>query len=207
MSAPLPPQTPPPIRDACSLILWRQTTQGPAVLMGQRGAKAQFMPNKFVFPGGGLDPQDTSSPQNSGLSPRCHRRLGALADALISCGLRELQEETGLTLRQGAGLHFIFRAITPRQRPRRFDARFLMADARDLANPDAPLPNDGELRHLTWVPLHEARALDLPFVTELVLAEAGALLAAAHRLQDMAPAEGVPFFDNRGPRPVFSRIC
>jgi hypothetical protein len=57
-----------------------------------------------------------------------------------------------------------------------------------------------ELGHLHWLPLSEARSLDLPFVTEVVLAEVAALLG--HE----GPPPPVPFFDNSGPRPAFRRI-
>ena len=47
--------------DAATLILLRHGPEGPAVLMGQRGAAAAFMPSKFVFPGGRLDPADRAA--------------------------------------------------------------------------------------------------------------------------------------------------
>ncbi len=47
-----------PIRDAATIIIVRNRSTAPAVLMGQRGAKAVFMPGKFVFPGGAIDPND-----------------------------------------------------------------------------------------------------------------------------------------------------
>jgi hypothetical protein len=58
---------------------------------------------------------------------------------------------------------------------------------------------DGELAHLHWIGLAEARALDLPFITEVVLAEVTNLLSGGDQ-------PGVPFFDNSGPVPTFRRI-
>ena len=39
------------IRNAATVIVLRDRHETPHILMGQRGAKAAFMPNKFVFPG------------------------------------------------------------------------------------------------------------------------------------------------------------
>ena len=100
-----------------------------------------------------------------------------------------------------APLTFVFRAITPPGRPRRFDARFLLADAAHVAGDldDFSRAAD-ELSHLRWVPMAEAPRLNLPFITEVVLGEVGTLLARGG-----AP-ESVPFFDNSGPRPLFRRL-
>ena len=62
-----------------------------------------------------------------------------------------------------------------------------------------------ELSHLHWVPLAEARALDLPFITEVVLAEVEALVRAAGNSPLHAPRT-VPFFDNRGAEPRFVQL-
>ena len=201
--------------------------------MGQRGAGAAFMPSKYVFPGGAMDPADSSVSLGTALPQRCADRLrfdSAIApDALAAAGIRELWEETGLLLgtpgqwpsaappdrdedwarfaalglRPAAdAMRFVFRAITPPGRPRRFDARFFLVSAATInGDPEDFSAASDELSHLHWIALTEARSLDLPFITEVVLAEVGAIL------RDQSKHEGVPFFDNSGPNPVFRRIA
>jgi 8-oxo-dGTP pyrophosphatase MutT (NUDIX family) len=196
------------IRPAATVVLWREAAEGFQVLMGQRGHFAAFMPSKYVFPGGGVDPEDhtTTLP---GLTPDCASRLTlhCPADApspgtLTTAALRELHEETGLTIPNptAGSLKFIFRAITPPARPRRFDARFFLTPA-SIAFGDSKTfaQASTELTHLHWIGLSEARALDLPFITEVVLAEVAALLKGA-------PQQRTPFFDNSGPVPTFRRL-
>ena len=145
-----------------------------------------------------------------GLTADCAHRLtlNCPADApspgtLATAALRELTEETGLSLPNPApgALRFMFRAITPPGRPRRFDARFfLTAAARDavgdtetfLRHPDRAVASALDRPD-------PARALDLPFITEVVLAEVTALLNGHAQ-------PGVPFFDNSGPVPTFRRL-
>lgn len=212
-----PPETV-PVRDASTIIVLRDAETRPAILMGQRGAKAAFMPNKFVFPGGAVDPGDAHIPLAAPLSEPCLRRIqtdphGPGPTALSASAIRELWEESGLVLgRPGpwhdapedwrsfaatghrpdaSGLRFVFRAITPPGRPRRFDARFFLADAASLASdPDDFTHASDELSHLQWVPLSEARSFDLPFITEVVLAEVAA------RLPGLEAPASVPFFKN-----------
>jgi len=183
--------------------------------MGQRGAGAAFMPSKFVFPGGAVDPEDGANDDapRSGpgfLTDICVKRLthmlaeaGPTSSALISAARRELEEETGQRLGPGStspSLRFVFRAITPPGRSRRFDARFFLADAGSLlTDPEDFASASGELSHLSWLTLPDARGLDLPFITEVVLAEVAALVAGGDQ-------PGVPFFDNSGPNPMFRRI-
>ncbi|GAA0285572.1 NUDIX hydrolase [Rhodovulum strictum] len=219
----------PPIRDAATVIVLRDARTAPRVLMGQRGASAAFMPNKFVFPGGAVDPVDATVPLAHPLAPGCAERLcadadAALAPALVAACIRELWEETGLILgRPGEwqtpapkgwrgfagtghlpaaeGLHFIFRAITPPGRPRRFDARFFLVEAEAVANDlDDFSRAEDELGLLQWIPLAEVRGFNLPFITEVVLAEVAGLLK-----NGLSPSS-VPFFDNRSPRSSFARL-
>jgi 8-oxo-dGTP pyrophosphatase MutT (NUDIX family) len=190
------------IRPAATVILARGTGAKASVLMGQRGAGAAFMPSKYVFPGGAVDDGDDLAPPLP-LAGTCHDRLAqdSLPGPLVAAALRELDEETGLTLRTDRPVfQYVFRAITPPGRSRRFDARFFLANAEDLlTDPDDLSRGSGELSHLHWIGLAEARALDLPFITEVVLAEVTNLLSGGVQ-------PGVPFFDNSGDVPTFRRI-
>jgi 8-oxo-dGTP pyrophosphatase MutT (NUDIX family) len=69
-------------------------------------------------------------------------------------------------------IHFIARAITPPRRPRRYDTRFLTADASAIAHKiEGVVGPDSELVELTWVPIEEAAQLDMPTITGIVLEE------------------------------------
>ena len=65
-------------RHAASLVVLRHSTSGePELLMGMRGARHRFMPNRLVFPGGAVDRLGHSS-ADPPLDPfgweRCHVR-------------------------------------------------------------------------------------------------------------------------------------
>ncbi len=217
------------IRDAATVIVLRDRDTAPKVLMGQRGAKAAFMPNKFVFPGGAVDLADADVPLATPLPERCRTRLiddcaQDLSHALAAAAVRELWEETGQILGlpgdwqgdvpgdwhgfaatghlpRADTLQFVFRAITPPGRPRRFDARFFLLDAEDLASdPDDFSAATDELSHLQWIGVDEIRRFDMPFITEVVLAEVAA------RARDRTPPASVPFFRNDDEESLFLRL-
>ncbi len=217
------------IRDAATVIVLRDRLDEPAILMGQRGARAAFMPNKFVFPGGAVDAGDAAIPLATPLPRVCHDRLAdeapaGMQTALAAAAIRELWEETGLVLGQpgawpdtppedwrgfaatghvptAAPLQFVFRALTPPGRPRRFDARFFLVDAGAIpVDLDDFAHASDELSHLQWIPLAKAREFDLPFITEVVLAEVAA------RVTDPAPPDNVPFFLNNEEASLFLRL-
>ncbi len=213
----------PPIRDAATVIVVRN---GTSVLMGQRGSGAAFMPGKFVFPGGAVDPTDGQVPIGL-MGGACDDRLGEDSScpnsALLAAAIRELWEETGQVIGRpadwdepiagwgafaetghqpdAAPLSYFFRAVTPKGRPRRFDARFFLADAADLrSDPDDFSGAEEELSHIQWVPLSQARSFDLPFITKVVIAE-----LIAH-LGHGGPIGSVPYFRNHDEPNLIQRL-
>src|SRR5204862_5052758 len=95
-------------RQAASLILLRDSSQGPEVLLVQRNPAQRFMGGAWVFPGGALHPEDRS---------------------YLSTALRELEEEAGVHMDDEAALVPFSRWITPAQAKVRFDTRFFVAQA------------------------------------------------------------------------------
>jgi 8-oxo-dGTP pyrophosphatase MutT (NUDIX family) len=161
-------------RHAASLIVYRGEGHGVSMLMGMRGAKHRFMPNRLVFPGGAVDRADLSAPSGTALSKQTERLLRKNANERLAHGLgiaaaRELHEETGLSLGVPPRLdvlHVLARAVTPPPSPIRFNARFFAVDARHVSG---ELGGDGELENLRYYPIQEALALDLAMPTRRVL--------------------------------------
>ena len=184
-------------KDAATLIVVRHDAAEPRVLMGRRAAGHVFMASKWVFPGGRVSRGDWNGPAATELradvaaqvdSGAARRRARALGLAAI----RETLEETGLFLAKPvaaqpatgvwrrfidagvaadlAALSYVARAITPPGRPRRFDARFFMADASALTalEPDG---GDRELDEIAWIAMSQTKDLDLPQITRFVLSE------------------------------------
>ena len=218
------------VRDAATVILVRDPDgPEPRVLMGQRGKHAAFMPNKYVFPGGAVDAVDAEVPvvaaEVEPLSARLSEAAPAgIGPAVLACAVRELWEETGQILGvkgvwpgavpagwtsfaatghlpSAEAMAFVFRAKTPMGRPRRFDARFLLVDAARLAtDPDDFSRASDELTHLHWVRIAEARDYELPYITQVVLAE------IAGRLPDLTAPALVPYFRNEDEALHFERL-
>ena len=205
------------IKNAATVILLRGSQKNPEVLMGQRGKNASFMPNKFVFPGGALDPGDSEIDFNGDIPTKCIEELRlkadpSLAEPLIAAGIRELWEETGLILGSKSktkmdsipknwkdffalgyqpsadNIEFVFRAITPPGRTRRFDARFFLLSSDNIKGDlDDFSKASGELSHLQWIELNSTQNLDLPFITEIVLSEVLSKLKGNRN-------NGIPFY-------------
>ena len=184
-------------KDAATLVLVREGAGGPEVLMGRRPRRQVFMPGHYVFPGGGVEPCDRWVRPATELRPAVVARLArsatpARARSLAAAAVRETFEETGLALGlevpAGNGpvrpewqafhatglapaldrLDYIYRAVTPPGLPRRFNARFFIAQAADASG---RLDGNGELLDLGWVPVTEAVTLPIPYITGVVLEE------------------------------------
>jgi 8-oxo-dGTP pyrophosphatase MutT (NUDIX family) len=185
--------------DAAGLVLIRQGSGEPELLMGRRHRRHVFLPNIYVFPGGRLDPADrlpsgypeSLPPQTAiGLARGAGRRHPV---EFARAAIRETLEETGLLVgtpdpspagsdhrtwgrfaRAGLApafpmLEFVCRAITPTSSARRYNTRFLLVDG---ARAGGTLGGDGELEDLAWRPASAYRHLGLVDVTAYVLSEA-----------------------------------
>jgi 8-oxo-dGTP pyrophosphatase MutT (NUDIX family) len=138
----------------------------------------------------------------------------AKAAAYALAAIRETYEETGLMLGVPAArpfaapasawepfakagimpdlsaMHFIGRAITPPNRPRRFDSRFFAVDVTAVARRDDGFVGaDAELVEVVWMPIAEARQLDIPGITAIVLEELQDRIATG-----MSRDHPVPFY-------------
>lgn len=93
-------------RNAATLMLIDRSGPTPKVLLGRRHHGHKFMPGKFVFPGGRLEPHDAEMSTLGGLHPdiavKLNTRVAApsadFARALALTAIRETAEETGLLL-------------------------------------------------------------------------------------------------------------
>jgi 8-oxo-dGTP pyrophosphatase MutT (NUDIX family) len=204
-------------KDAATLIIVRRETDGPRVLMGKRHSGMAFQPNKFVFPGGRIDPGDERIKVGGDLRPEvlakaCIGTTPSRARGLALAAVRETFEETGVLLgERTAGVprtrapawakffahgivprldtfDLVARAVTPPGRTRRFDARFFMVDGSAIAH-TLDTAHTEELLTPTWLTFAEARALDLMTITRHVLDEVEARTAASPDI-----ARPIPYF-------------
>jgi 8-oxo-dGTP pyrophosphatase MutT (NUDIX family) len=93
-------------RDAATMIIIDRSGLSPQILLGRRHHGHKFMPGKFVFPGGRVEPLDGRMPSASPLEPRVAARLmqamqrpsAVRARAFALAAIRETFEETGILL-------------------------------------------------------------------------------------------------------------
>jgi 8-oxo-dGTP pyrophosphatase MutT (NUDIX family) len=135
-------------RQAASLILLRDSPDGPEVLLVQRNPEQRFMGGAWVFPGGAT-------------------HAGEDADHAATA-IRELEEEAGIALPGDVELVPFSRWITPEQVKVRFDTWFFAAQA----PPDTEATPDGSecvdarwLRPVAALAAHAQDELALVFPT------------------------------------------
>jgi 8-oxo-dGTP pyrophosphatase MutT (NUDIX family) len=130
-------------RQAASLILLRDSADGPEVLLVKRNPEQRFMGGVWVFPGGAVHAGD-----------RDHARAA----------VRELEEEAGIALPADAAPVHFSRWITPAEVKVRFDTWFFAARAPEGAR---ARPDGGECVDARW--LRPADALAACARDELLL--------------------------------------
>jgi 8-oxo-dGTP pyrophosphatase MutT (NUDIX family) len=130
-------------RQAATLVLLRDGSEGPEVLLVRRNPQQSFLGGAWVFPGGALQEGDLD---------------------LSAAAVRELAEEAGIKLPPETELVPWSRWITPEEVKVRFDTWFFMAEAPPGAE---PTPDGGECVDARW--LRPAAALDAHSRDELML--------------------------------------
>lgn len=106
MDSPTPEQV--PVRDAATVMLLRDGSDGPEVCLMQRNLNSDFVGGAYVFPGGAVDPADA----DADVADRCpdlddaeaSRRLGLAVGGLAFwvAAIRESFEEAGVLLARHA---------------------------------------------------------------------------------------------------------
>ncbi|MCI3932077.1 NUDIX hydrolase [Streptomyces sp. AN091965] len=95
--------TPAPPRPAATVLLLRDTPEGPEVHMLRRRTSMPFAAGAYAYPGGGVDPRDHERAVRWAGPPRAAwaARLGvdeAAAQATVCAAVRETYEEAGVLL-------------------------------------------------------------------------------------------------------------
>lgn len=186
------------IRDAACVIVIDHSKPEPTLLLGRRHADQVFLPDKWVFPGGRVDTADRTLARSFDVPYLPHDLAPGLRPFALAA-VRELCEEAGMLIGTDATEHRqnecwpaftaagyapapvhlypLARAITPPGRVRRYDTWFFTASRSAVANRQS-IP-DGELLDLNWFTINDARQLDLPNITRLVLDDVSMRLQSA----------------------------
>ena len=172
-----PQREPALIRNAATVLLLRDTTQGIEVLMTRRSMTAGFAPGAYVFPGGGIDAADSAAHSQS--TRRTTQSDLHLTQAIAA--IRESFEELGVLLAKhadgshvttadiasldrhapftaqcqarnltlaGADVFVLAHWITDRDLPRRFDVPFLVAR---MPEGQEPVADETEQFEPEWI--------------------------------------------------------
>jgi 8-oxo-dGTP pyrophosphatase MutT (NUDIX family) len=152
-------------------------------LLLKRAEDAKFMPGVWVFPGGGVDPED-----------------GEGEAAFRACAVRELDEEAGIALPAEEELVLFSRWITPEVVSRRFDAWFFLALAPAHA---PPVPDGAETTEAGW--FEPRAALEAQHDGELSLA-----FPTVQQLKSLLPygtaAEAIEAHRGKAVEPILPKV-
>jgi 8-oxo-dGTP pyrophosphatase MutT (NUDIX family) len=179
-----PSEVPVPIREAATVVLLRDTAEGPEVFLQRRVTSMVFAAGMTVFPGGARDADDAD---------------------LLATAVRETEEETGVVISRD-DLTAWSRWITPPGEIRRYDTLFFVAA---LPPGQEPQAQGGEMDSTVWlrpaealarVSHHELLMLPPTFVTLRELAVHGCVadVLTAAALRRVEPIEPRLFMDDEG---------
>ncbi|KGN32155.1 NUDIX hydrolase [Knoellia sinensis KCTC 19936] len=176
-------------RAAATVMVVRDSADGPMVFVQRRVSTMAFAPSMYVFPGGGVDAADADVDFDPGAVESLAERMdlpGAEAKPLLSAAVREVEEECGLRLSVG---DLVPRAhwITPPFEKRRYDT-WIFAAA--LPAGQTAAGDSGETDHDAWVlpgslltAYEEGKAVMLP-PTVVMLEQLAAFGSVANFLAD-----------------------
>lgn len=142
-----------PALPSASVILMRDGTQSPEILLVQRNTKVSFHGGSWVFPGGKVDQNDAV-----GLAQDDDMAIARRA------GEREVEEEAGLRI-DGASLIPFSHWTTPENQPKRFAAWFFIGT---VPSADVVTVDGSEIVDHQWVTVGEA--LEQRFRNDIALA-------------------------------------
>ncbi len=172
-----PWREPAPLRPAATVLLMRDTPEGPEVLMTRRSDTASFAPGAYVFPGGGIDAADAETYDIAARRPtqddlRLTQAIAAIRESFEELGVLLARHADGrpatdadiaamdrsapfapqcrargLTLATD-GVFMLAHWITDRDMFRRFDVPFLVAR---MPADQEPVADESEQFEPVWV--------------------------------------------------------
>lgn len=179
-------------RGAATVLVVRDTPEGPAVFVQRRVPTMDFAPSMYVFPGGGVDAEDAAAALDPAVIGPLAERMGLDAEAarpLVAAAVREVEEECGLRL---TASDLVVRAhwVTPPFEKRRYDTWFFAAA---MPAGQEALGTTTETDHDAWVlprrllaAYAEGRAVMLP-PTVVALEQLAEFASVADFLADRPP--------------------
>ncbi len=163
-----------PIRPAATVMLLRDTAEGPEVFLLRRTTSAVFAAGAFVFPGGRVDPADASAVlaahcdglDDVAASARLELPSGGLAFWVAA--IRECFEEAGVLLARradGTALRFVDRDQADAFSAHRHAIYDGTRSLAELCETERLLLDLGDVRYVShWItPLGEPRRFDTRF--------------------------------------------
>lgn len=137
-------------RGAATVLVVRDTPDGPSVFVQRRVSTMEFAPSMYVFPGGAVDAVDALAElEGAEVEALAARMELPTVDAkpLVAAAIREVEEECGLQLTVA---DLVPRAhwVTPAFEKRRYDTWFFAAP---MPEGQTPLGASGETDHDAWV--------------------------------------------------------